>query len=325
MRRREFFSLIGAAAMWPLVARSQQQPRPVVGFLHYGSADRLANLAEAVRQGLKETGYVDGENVTILYRWAEGHYDRLATLAAELVGHRVNVIMAGGNAAAQAVKKATTIIPVVFTSGADPVYSGLVTSLSQPGGNLTGASIIAQAMGAKRLELIHELLPQIRTVAMIINPKFAGAESEYKEVEAAGRAKKLQILKFVASKNGEIDAAFEDIHQQDVNAIIVGTDGYLITRRDQFSVLASRYKIPTIYPFPAFAEAGGLISYGPSLKDGYRLAGVYVGRILKGAKPADLPVIQPTKFELVVNLKAAKTIGLTISPMMLSRASNVIE
>ncbi|MGE5163465.1 MAG: ABC transporter substrate-binding protein [Sphingobacteriales bacterium] len=325
MRRREFFALVGAAATWPLVVRAQQQALPVIGFLHYGSPDKLANLAEAVRQGLQETGYVDRQNVTIMYRWAEGHYDRLPTLAAELVHRRVNVIVAGGNAAAHAAKNATAAIPVVFTSGADPVYSGLVTSLSRPEGNLTGSSIIAQAMGAKRLELIHELLPLIRTVAMIINPKFAGAESEYEEVDAAGRAMKLQILRFTASSNDEVDTAFGTIHQQDVNAVIVGTDGYLITRRDQLAALATRYKIPTMYPFPAFAEAGGLISYGPSLRDGYRQAGVYVGRILKGAKPADLPVIQPTKFDLVVNLKAAKAIGLVISPMLLTRADQVIE
>ena len=208
MRRREFFALVGAAATWPLVVRAQQQALPVIGFLHYGSPDKLANLAEAVRRGLQETGYVDRQNVTILYRWAEGHYDLLPTLAAELVHRRVNVIVAGGNAAAHAAKNATAAIPVVFTSGADPVYSGLVTSLSRPEGNLTGSSIIAQAMGAKRLELIHELLPLICTVGMIINPKFVGAESEYEEVEAAGRAMKLQILRFTASNNDEVDTAF---------------------------------------------------------------------------------------------------------------------
>jgi putative ABC transport system substrate-binding protein len=205
---------------------------PVVGFLHYGSANKLGDLAAAVRQGLKETGYIEGQNVTIVYRWAEGHYDRLPALAAELVHRQVNVIMAGGNKAAQLVKKATATIPVVFTSGADPVYSGLVSSLSRPGANLTGASITAQAMGAKRLELIHELLPHVHSVAMIINPKFAGAESEYREVETAGRAMGLQISRFLANSDREIDAAFATIHQQAVDAVIVGTDGYLITRRD---------------------------------------------------------------------------------------------
>jgi putative ABC transport system substrate-binding protein len=326
MRRRELISLlVVVAATWPIAVRAQERALPVVGFIHYGSRDKLVDLAASVRQGLKEAGYIDGQNVTILYRWAEGHYDRLPALASELVRLRVDVIMAGGNAAAQAAKHATKTIPIVFTSGADPVYSGLVTSLSRPEGNLTGASFIAQAMGAKRLELIHELLPQIRTVAMIINPKFARAETEFAEVEVAGRAMKLEILRFVASNNDEIDAAFRAIRQQDVNAVIVGTDGYFITRRDQFAALAKNYGIPTVYPFPAFPAVGGLISYGPSLKDGYRQAGVYVGRILKGAKPADLPVIQPTMFDLVINLKAAKAIGLTISPLLLERADEVIE
>jgi ABC-type uncharacterized transport system substrate-binding protein len=326
VRRREFISALGGAAvLWPVLARAQQPAIPVVGFLHYGSSAKLTELAAAVRQGLKETGYVDGQNVAILYRWAEGHYDRLPTLAAELVQRRVNVIFAGGNAAAQVVKKTTTTIAVVFTSGADPVKSGLVASLSRPGANLTGVNNFAQQMGAKRLELMRELLPQIRTVAMIINPKFTGAESEMREVETAGRSMGLKTLRFAASSNGEIDAAFAAIGQQRIDAAMVGTDGYLITRRDQFAALAIRYTMPTMYPFPAFPAAGGLISYGPSLTDGYRQAGVYVGRILKGAKPADLPIVQPTKFDLVINLKAAKAIGLTVQPMMLTRADKVIE
>lgn len=326
MKRREFITLFGGmAASWPLVTRAQQPAMPAVGFLHYGSSAKLAELAAAVRQGLKETGYVEGKNVTILYRWAEGHYDRLSTLAAELVHRRVNVIFAGGNVAAQVVKKATTTMPVVFTSGADPVKSGLVASLSRPGANLTGVNNYAQLIGAKRLELMHELLPQIRTVAMIINPKFARAEAEMREVEAAGHSMGLQTIRFVASSNGEIDAAFATISQRRVDAVLVGTDGYLITRRDQFAALAIRYRMPIMYPFPAFPAAGGLISYGPSLTDGYRKAGIYVGRILKGAKPTDLPILQPTKFDLVINLKAAKAISITISPMMLTRANKVIE
>ena len=326
MRRREFITLLGsAAATWPLVVRAQQPAMPVVGFLHYGSSAKLAVLAAAVRQGLKEIGHVEGENVTILCRWAEGHYDRLSTLAAQLVHRRVDVVFAGGNAAAQVVKKATATIPVVFTSGADPVYSGLVVSISRPGANLTGVNNFAQQIGAKRLQLVRELLPQIRTIAMIINPKFAGAEAEMRDVEAAGRSIGLQTIRFAASSNGEIDAAFATISQRRVDAVLVGTDGYLITRREQFAALAIHYRMPMMYPFPAFPAAGGLISYGPSLTDGYRKAGVYVGRILKGAKPADLPILQPTKFDLVINLKAPKAIGITITPMMLLRADKVIE
>jgi ABC-type uncharacterized transport system substrate-binding protein len=325
MQRRVFITLLFGAAAWPLVARAQQPATPVVGFLHYGSPAELAELAEAVRQGLKETGYVEGQNVAIQYRWAEGHYDRLPALTAELVHLRVDVIFAGGNAAAQVVKKATKTMPVVFTSGADPVQSGLVASLGRPGANLTGVNNFAQQMGAKRLELMHELLPQIRTVAMIVNPKFARAEAEIREVEAAGRSMGLQTIRFAASGNGEIDAAFTTISQRRVDAVLVGTDGYLITRRDQFAALAIHYRMPTMYPFPAFPAAGGLISYGPSLTDGYRQAGVYVGRILNGAKPADLPILQPTKFDLVINLKAAKSIGIMISPMMLARADQIIE
>jgi putative ABC transport system substrate-binding protein len=324
MTRREFFTVLGGAAAWPLIAHAQSA-MPVVGFLHYGSPNKLGDLAAAVRQGLKETGYIDGQNVTIVYRWAEGHYDRLPALAAELVHRQVDVIMAGGNKAAQVVKKATATIPVVFTSGADPVYSGLVSSLSRPGANLTGASITAQAMGAKRLELIHELLPHVQSVAMIINPKFAGAESEYREVETAGRAMGLQISRFLANSDREIDAAFATIHQQAVDTVIVGTDGYLITRRDQFAALSARYRIPTVYPFREFPAAGGLISYGPSVKDGYRQAGIYVGRILKGAKPADLPIIQSMKFYMAINLKTAKSIGLAIPQTLMFRADEVIE
>ena len=323
--RRQFLIAAGALLAVPRAGRAQQRANPVVGFLHWGSPDKAVFIAAAVRQGLKEAGYIEGQNVTILYRWADGDYDRMPALAADLVQRRVNVILAGGNFAAQVAKKATTTMPVVFTSGADPVRSGLVASLSRPGANLTGASIIAQEMGAKRLEMLRQLLPQIRAVAMIINPKFAGAEAEMREVQAACGSMGLQALRFAASNNSEIDSAFATMGGQRVDAAMVGTDGYLITRRYQFAELAIRYTMPTMYPFPAFPTAGGLISYGPSLTDGYRQAGVYVGRILKGAKPEDLPVVEPTKFDLVVNLKAAKAIGLTIPPSVMLRADRVIE
>jgi putative ABC transport system substrate-binding protein len=326
MRRREFITLLGgAAAAWPLAARAQQAAMPVVGFLHYASPDTFAHIAEAVRRGLKEAGYVEGQNVTIEYRWADGHYDRLPALAAELVQRQVTVITAGGNVAAQAAKAATAVIPIVFTSGADPVWSGLVESLSRPGANLTGASLVAAELAVKRLEVIRELLPHARAVAMIVNPNYPGAASEMAEVEAAGPVIGLQIHKVTAGDVSALEKAFATISQMRVDAVTVGTDGFFITRREQIAALAARYAVPGIYPFPDFPAAGGLASYGASLADAYRQAGVYAGRILKGAKPAELPITQPIKFELIINLKTAKALGLTIPPAVLSRADEVIE
>jgi putative ABC transport system substrate-binding protein len=298
---------------------------PVVGFMHYASATTLVHLAESVRRGLKEAGYVEGQNVAIEYRWAEGHYDRLPGLAADLVRRQVTVITAGGAVAAKAAKGATATIPVVFTSGADPIASGLVKSLSRPGGNLTGVSLLAAEMATKRLELIRDLLPKARTVAMMINPTFPGAESEMAQVEAAGRVIGMQIHGARATTPSEIDAALAAFGQLRVDAFIVGADGYFITRRDQLATLAARYAIPGIYPFPDFPQAGGLLSYGVSLADAYRQAGVLTGRVLKGAKPAELPVMQPTKFEFVLNLRTAKAFGLEIPPTLLARADEVIE
>jgi putative ABC transport system substrate-binding protein len=325
MRRRELITLLGGAAVWPLPARAQQPAVPVVGFLHYASAATLAHLAEAVRHGLKETGYVEGQNVAIEYRWAEGHYDRLPALAADLVGRRVTVITAGGAVAAKAAKEATATIPVVFTSGADPVANGLVNSLSRPGANLTGVSLLAAEMGAKRLELIRDLLPKARMVAMMINPTFPGAESEMAWVEAAGRTIGMQIHGAKATTPSDIDAAVAAFSQRRADAFIVGADGYFITRRDQLATLAARYALPGIYPFPDFPQSGGLLSYGVSLADAYRQAGVLTGRILKGARPAELPVMQPTKFEFVLNLKTAKALGLDVPATLIARADEVIE
>jgi len=326
-RRELLAALGGAAAAWPLAARAQQPAMPVVGFLHYASATTLAHLAEAVRSGLKEGGYVEQQNVLIEYRWAEGDYDRLPALAADLVRRQVTVIMAGGAVAAHAAKEATatTAVPVVFTSGADPVASGLVKSLSRPGANLTGVSLLAAEMAAKRLELIRDLLPSARTVAMMINPTFPGAESELAEVEAAGRTIGMQIHGAKATSPSDIDAALAAFSQLRVAAFIVGADGYFITRRHRLATLAARYAIPGIYPFPDFPQAGGLLSYGVSLHDAYRQAGVLTGRVLKGAKPVDLPVQQPTKFELVINLKTAKALGLEIPTALLATADEVIE
>jgi putative ABC transport system substrate-binding protein len=324
--RREFITLIGGtAAAWPIAARAQQPAMPVVGFLHYASATTLMHLAEAVRGGLKEAGYIEGQNVAIEYRWAEGHYDRLPALAADLVRRQVAVITAGGAVAAQATKQATATIPVVFTSGADPVASGLVKSLSRPGANLTGVSLLAAEMGAKRLELIRDLQPKAHMVAMMINPTFPGAESEMAEVAAAGRTIGVQVHGARATSPSDIDAALAAFSQLRVDAFIVGADGYFITRRDQLATLAARYAIPGIYPFPDFPQAGGLLSYGVSLADAYRQAGVLTGRILKGAKPAELPVMQPTKFEFVLNLKTAKALGLDVPLHLQQRADEVIE
>ena len=326
MQRREFVTLLGGAAVaWPLAARAQQPAMPVVGFLHYASPDKLGHLATAVREGLKEAGFVEGQNVTIEYRWAEGHYERLPALAADLVRRQVTVITAGGNVAAQAAKKATATIPIVFTSGADPIKSGLVASLSRPGGNLTGVSFIAAEIAVKRLELTRELLPKASAVAMIVNPNFAGAETEFAEVESAGRNLGFRTTRLAASRSSELDAAFATIDKQHMDVVMVGTDGFFIDRRNQIAALAIRYRVTGIYPFPDFPQASGLMSYGPSLFDGYRQAGVYTGRVLKGAKPADLPVIQPTKFELVINLKAAKAIDFAIPEKFLLRADTLLE
>jgi putative tryptophan/tyrosine transport system substrate-binding protein len=326
MQRREALAILaGAAIAWPLATRAQQARMPVVGFLHYASPDKLTHLADAFRRGLQEFGYIEGQNVVIEYRWAEGQYDRLPALAADLVRRGVGVITAGGSVAAQAAKNATTTIPVVFTSGADPVATGLVASLSRPGGNISGMSLLAAEMATKRLELMRDLLPRVRAIAMITNPAFPGSHSEMAEVEAAGRSLGMQTHKVVASSPSDLDAAFATISQLSVDAFTVGADGFFITRREQFAALAAHYALPGIYPFPDFPESGGLLSYGLDLVDAYRQAGVYTGRILKGAKPADLPVMQPTKFQLVINLKTAKALGLTVPQALLARADDVIE
>ena len=326
MRRRDLLALVGSAAVgWPLATRAQRGDIPVVGFLHYASHNKLTHLADAFRRGLQEVGYIEGQNVVIEYRWAEGQYERLPELAADLVHRRVGVIAAGGSVAAQAAKNATTTIPVVFTSGADPVATGLVASLSRPGGNVSGMSLLAAEMAAKRLELIRDLLPRTRAVAMITNPAYPGSHSEMAEVEAAGRSIGMQTLKVIASIPSEIDSAFAAISHLSVDAFTVGADGFFITRCEQFATLAAQYALPGIYPFPDFPASGGLLSYGLDLVDAYRQVGVYTGRILKGAKPAELPVMQPTKFQLVINLKTANALGLTVPQSLLQRADEVIE
>jgi ABC-type uncharacterized transport system substrate-binding protein len=327
MRRRDFIAVVGGAAVaWPLAARAQPSAMPVIGFLRSSSIERSPHLVAAFLQGLKETGYVDGQNVAIAYRSAEGQYDRLAALAAELVRRRVNIIVAtGGSAPAQAAKAATSAIPIVFTTGSDPVRDGLVTSLNQPGGNLTGISLLATDIGSKRLGLLRELIPDATTIALLLNPKNPDVGPYLQDVRRAARSLGQQIQVLNAANEEEIDVAFAAMARERADALLLDPDPFLVSRREQIVTLANYHKIPALYDWRESAEVGGLASYGPSHTDPYRLAGIYTGRILKGAKPADLPVIQSTKFELVINLKTARRIGLEIPPMLLARADEVIE
>jgi putative tryptophan/tyrosine transport system substrate-binding protein len=326
VKRREFISFIGsAAATWPLAVRAQQQAVPVIGFLSTLSSTVAAAQLGGFNQGLNEAGYVENRNVAIEFRWAEGHYDRLPALAADLVDRRVAVIMAGGPPAALVAKAATSTIPVVFTSGDDPVQSGLVPSLNSPGGNITGVHFFVSELSAKRLGLLHDLLPQVTVIAAMLNPTSPSAERQAKDLQNAGRALGLQIQIVNASSAQETDAAFDAFGLQKVGAVIIGSDPSYYVRREQIVALAARHAIPTVYEQREYVEAGGLMSYGTNVRDGYRLAATYVGRILKGKKPADLPVVQETKFELLLNIKTAKTLGIKIPDNVLSLADDVIE
>jgi len=328
VRRREFITLLGgAAAAWPLAAGAQQRTVPVVGYLSGGSAGPFAPFLAAFRQGLRESGYVEGQNVAIEYRWAEGIYDQLPALAADLVGRKVDVIAAsGGDLAAFAAKNATSTIPIVFTSGDDPVVTGLVSSLARPGGNLTGVSFFVVELHAKRFELITELVPQAKAIALLVNPNSPQTERVLQAMQESARVKGVQLHVLKASTASEIDTAFATLSSHlRAAALIVQSDPFFVGRRGQFALLAARYTIPTIYDLRPFVEAGGLINYGPSLPAVYHQVGAYAGRLLRGEKPVDLPVMQPTKFELVVNLMAAKAIGLTIPESFLLRADEVIE
>jgi putative ABC transport system substrate-binding protein len=326
VKRREFITLLGgAAAVWPLVARAQQQAMPVIGFLHFGSPDLFTFQATAFGQGLKETGYVEGQNVGIEYRWAEGRYDRLPSLASDLVSRKVDLIAAFGPPPATAAKNATSTIPIVFTVGSDPVWDGLVTSLARPSGNLTGISMLAVQLVPKRLELVSELIPQAKSFALLVNPNNGYSERMIRDVEDTARAKGMPLRILKASTESEIDAAFAALGNPRIDALVIGDDPFFTARRVQLVALASRYAVPATYQFREFAVAGGLASYGPSLKTASRDAGVYAGKILKGAKPSDLPVAQPTQFELVINLKTARALGLTVPDALLARADEVIE
>ena len=326
MKRREFITLLSAAAAWPLAARAQRAAIPVVGFLSSRSQDESASAVGAFREGLSQIGYVEGRNLTIEYRWAEGRYDRLPVMATELVARKVAVIAAtGGEPSPLAAKAATSIIPIVFTAGGDPMEFGLVPSLGRPGGNVTGVTFFFAALGPKRLELVRQISPHANSVAMLVNPNYQPSSAEARDVQTGALSLGLQINALNASTDSQIDAAFATIVQQRADALIVGTDPFLLGQRDQLVRLASRHRLPTIYFTREFVDAGGLISYGPSITNGYRQAGTYVGRILKGEKTSDLPVLQPSQFVLFINLKTAKALGLELSPTLLALADEVIE
>jgi putative ABC transport system substrate-binding protein len=326
MRRRAFIATLGGAVVaWPLAAHAQQPAMPVIGFLEHRSSDINPDFLRAFHCGLKDTGYVERENVAIEYRWAENQMDRLPELAADLVRRRVAVIIAGGPPAALAAKAATTTIPIVFGVGEDPVKLGLVASLARPGGNLTGINFFSSELAAKRLELLREMVPAAARVAVLVDPAFPLTGSVVRDVETAARAMRLQIQVFNAKTNGEINAIFARFGHERPDALFVGTGPFFTSRRVQLALLAGRYGIPAIYGSRLYTEAGGLMNYGARLTDAYRHFGVYAGRILKGAKPADLPVVQSTKFELVINAETARMLGLTVPPMLLARADEVIE
>jgi putative tryptophan/tyrosine transport system substrate-binding protein len=326
MRRREFIKLLGGAtAAWPFSVRAQQAARPVIGYLSARSPDDAGTVLQAFLKGLGEAGFFDGQNVTIEYRWARGEYGRLPALAAEFVQRRVNVLATtGGEPSALAAKQATSTIPIVFVAG-DPVKAGLVESLNRPGGNATGSYIATSEMEQKRLSLLHELTPGVSLIGVLLNPNFADAARQLRELEEAARIIGRRLVVAKASNDEELNVAFALLLQQGIGALLVATDPYFDTRRDRIIAFAAQNRLPAVYQFREYAFAGGLVSYAPSITDAYRLAGNYTGRILKGEKPADLPVLQPTKFDFVINLKTAKALGLTVPFGLLNAADEVID
>ena len=327
MKRREFITLLGcAASAWPLAGRAQQPAMPVIGFLSSGSPRTFVNFLKAFHAGLSDEGFVERRNVAIVYRWAEGHFDELDALATELVAEGAAVIAAtGGVRSAEAAKNATTTIPVVFVIGFDPVKVGLVASFNKPGGNLTGTTIITTELATKRLSLLYDLDPGMRNVAILVNPESMRADVEIENVIVAARDTGRPLFVLRASSISEIDAAFASLAEQHLRALIISSDPFFMTRRAQLVGLAASHKMPVVYPFREFVDDGGLMSYGPSLTSAYRRAGVYAGRILKGAKPGELPIELPSRFEFLINLKTAKTLNLTIPPGVLAIADEVIE
>jgi putative tryptophan/tyrosine transport system substrate-binding protein len=327
MRRRDFIAMLGgAAAMWPLAARAQQGKMPVIGILASVSPAPYAPFIAAIKEGLRQTGYVEGRNVAIEYRWAEGQYDRLPQLASELVESGVAVmILVGGGATTAAAKAATATIPIVVVMGDDPVKTGAVAALNRPGGNVTGVSLLSVAMEAKRLQLLRELAPNVSVIAIVLNPNNPQADEQLQELQDAGHALGVQVEPFKAGSPSEIDTAFLNLVERRAGALLMAADAFFNTRREQFIVLSARHALPAIFPYREFPAAGGLMSYGTSLADAYRQEGIYAGRILKGEKPAEMPVQQAVKIELVINLQTAKSLGLTIPLALLGRADEVIE
>ena len=326
MRRREFILLLGGVVVLrPLAAGAQQSPVPLVGFVNSSSAQAQALVAAAFRRGLGENGFFEGKNVLIESRWADGQYNRLPELIGDLINRNVAIIMAGGPPAAQAAKKATSTIPIVFTTGDDPVQAGLVSSINRPGGNVTGVHVFFSELESKKLGLLREVLPNANVIAAIVNPTFPSANSQTKELQTAANklGQRIQIVN--ASSEHDLDAAFASMKELQVSAVLVGADPFFNSRRDQIVSLAARYAIPAVYEQRAFTAAGGLMSYGTNLAEGYRQAGVYTGRILKGEKPSELPVVLSNKFEFVINLKVANTLGLAVSANLISTADEVIE
>ena len=325
MKRRQFIMLLGgAAAAWPLAARAQQAAMPVIGFLNGGSSWEYAQMADAFRKGLGEIGYIEGRNVWIEYRWAEGRYERLPALAADLVRRQVSVI-AANTPASPIAKAATTSIPIVFLTSADPVAAGLVASLNRPGGNLTGVAVLNVEVGPKRLELLHEAVPAASVVALLINPTHPTAEAQSRDMQAAARSLGLQLHALHASTERDFDTVFARLVQLRAGALIIGADAFFINQSEQLAALALRHAVPAIATYREFVAAGGMMSYGGDLADSFRIMGVYSGRILKGEKAADLPVQQETKFALIINLKTAKALGITVPISLLGRADEVIE